>query len=348
MTLAATYTFSLDRVRWGVRYRLTDPARQRRTRNAERLIRHHLEGLDFILQIGATFEPRGHAELPYFLYCDSNIKMAMHGLGSGVSDACFLSSKELSRVIEQQSRVYQQAAGVFTISERLARSFVEDFGLDPARVHSIHAGPNLDISRIPTSPAATMPGRPPTILFVGAQFERKGGDILLRAFRKVRATIQGARLLIVGPERLEVAEPGVVCLGYLRQDDPGDWSRLVDAYEQSDVFCLPTRYEPFGIVFVEAMHFGLPCVGTDTWAIPEIIREGETGYMVPVDDEINLADRLVFLLSNPENARQMGIAGRRLAQTHFTWAATIQRMLNIVTPIINKAAGGAGAPTRGG
>src|SRR5690606_12176833 len=121
---------------------------------------------------------------------------------------------------------------------------------------------------------------PPTVLFIGRQFERKGGDLLLRAFARVRRALPEAELLIIGPAEIPGDHAGVTSLGFVSKDRPGGWEAIAEAYRRADVFCLPTRFEPFGIVFVEAMHFGVPCVGPDAWAVPEIIDDGRTGLTV--------------------------------------------------------------------
>jgi glycosyltransferase involved in cell wall biosynthesis len=150
----------------------------------------------------------------------------------------------------------------------------------------------------------------------------------LAAFRRVRQFVPDARLIIIGPRELTVNDPGVEYLGFLRKDVPGDWERLVNAYAASHVFCLPTRFEPFGIVFIEAMFFGLPCVGPDAWAIPEMVVDGETGFLTSSEDEVQLADHLLRLLQNPDLARLMGAAGRERALQRFTWEAVAGRVVD--------------------
>ena len=126
-------------------------------------------------------------------------------------------------------------------------------------------------------------------------------------------------LLIAGPKDPVVEQEGVEWLGDL--DKPA----LARVYQSAHVFCLPTRFEPYGIAFLEAMSFGLPCVGTDAWAVPEMIADGDTGFLVPVDDVETLADRLLKLLKDPVAARRMGEAGRERSR-HFTWEAAAARM----------------------
>ncbi len=101
------------------------------------------------------------------------------------------------------------------------------------------------------------------------------------------------------------------------------------------MFALPTRFEPFGIAFVEAMHFGLPCIGPSAWAVPEIIADGKTGYTVPVDDVDALTDRLWRLLSDPVLAQAMGHAGRARARDLFTWPRVIDRMSEVITAVVS-------------
>jgi alpha-maltose-1-phosphate synthase len=325
--LGALLTFTPNRRRWSVRFRLGSTAAALRTAVARRSIVGSRGRVDAILQIGATFRPEGREAVPYYLYCDSNIRMAERGKATGFSQAAAMTEAERRVVVARERAVYGAASGIFTISDRLRRSFIEDFGIAPERVHAVRAGPNFDPAEVPGERA---PVREPNILFVGTQFQRKGGDVLLEAFRVVRRSLPAARLTIIGPRDLAIADEGVDMVGHLRQDDPSARRRLLDAYASAAVYCLPTRYEPFGISYLEAMYFGVSCVGTDTGAVPEMIINGETGYLVPVDDAAALADRLLALLTNAELAARMGDAGRRRAREVFTWPAAIDRMLAVM------------------
>jgi glycosyltransferase involved in cell wall biosynthesis len=332
-TLARVFSPNLRR--WRARFRLSGPAFRHRSAIAAKHIAAHRD-IDIILQIGATFTASGSGRIPYVLYCDSNIRMAEHGIATGHSHAVPLNADERRGIIERESSVYESAAAIFTISERLRQSFVEDFGIPGDRVHTIYAGPNFDPSHIP--PPRTESRTPSrTILFVGKQFERKGGDVLVKAFREVRRTMPDARLVIVGPKKLDLGEePGITFVGELDKRTVKGREALVEAYRSADVFCLPTRFEPFGIVFLEAMYFGLPCVGTRAWAVPEMVVDGETGYTVEVDDVAMLTHSLLRLLDDPALARKMGKAGRTRAESHFTWPAVVGRMTTSIENVLAK------------
>ena len=107
----------------------------------------------------------------------------------------------------------------------------------------------------------------------------------------------------------------VEVLGFLRKDVPAEWTRLVEACTTADVFCFPTRYEPFGIALLEAMLFGLPVVSSRAWAIPEIVVEDETGFTVTLDDREALRASLIALLATP---RARGAWARRGAQERWS------------------------------
>lgn len=328
--LAAAPLFSPARARWAVRFHSHRWPAYLRGINAGRKIAAHPDA-DAIVQIGATFAPPARDGRPYYLYCDSNIKVSARGAQTGFSWAAQLTANELEAVVERERAVYRNAAGIFTISEYLRQSFITDFGLDPARVVNAGAGPNIDISRVPAQRTPRTTADPPTILFVGVKFERKGGDVLLQAFRTVRETLPNARLLVVGPKEPHAPQPGVEWLGFLSKDSPDGWRRILAAYESADVFCLPTRYEPFGIAYLEAMLFRLPCIGTNVWAVPEMIQDGKTGYLVPPDDPRTLADRLLLVLKDREAADRMGAAGRAVAENRFTWQAATARMADYMS-----------------
>lgn len=334
--LGAGLSFSPRRKRWWARYHLAGAPFALRSRNAAALIAAQPVRPDVILQFGATFEARGRGDVPYVLYCDSNIALAERGRASGYGEAVALRPSEVRAIRAREERVYRGAAAIFTISEYLGRSFQQDFGIPPERVHPIHAGPNFELHRMPDRPGAAA-GAPPSVLFVGRHFERKGGDLLLRAFERVRRRVPRAELVIVGPPDLRVDQPGVRSIGFLDKDTAEGSAALQRLFTDARVFCLPTRFEPFGIAYLEAMAFGLPCVGTAVWAVPEIIADGETGFVVPVEDAEALADRLVVLLTDGERAARMGREGRRRLETRFTWPAVVGRMVCAMEPLLGRS-----------
>ena len=325
--LVAARTVSRRRSAWRARFHVGPEAFRARSLRAATIFEPFAATTDVVYQIGAALQPPG-GTIPYVLYCDWNMRLTIRHANDEASEARYLSVSEAEEADSREAAIYRGAAAVFTISERLRKSFLEDYGLLPGQVVTAHPGANLDVANIPQRPASRPDGQPPTILFSGkeAQFQRKGGDVLLSAFREVRRAVPDARLLLMGPSCLGTLDPGVEVLGLLHKSDPVEYERFMRAFLTSDVFCLPSRYDPFPTVVREAMFFSLPCVTSDIWAMPEMVLDGITGYTVPVGEAGALAERLIALLRDPALARRMGETGRRHAELHFTWPAAAARM----------------------
>jgi glycosyltransferase involved in cell wall biosynthesis len=212
---------------------------------------------------------------------------------------------------------YQNARMVFTMSDNISRSLVEKYGCSPQRVECVYAGSNVSAASSENIDNARFSAK--NILFVGVDWERKGGPVLLEAFRTVRRSHPDARLTIVGCSP-HINEPGVHVEGRVPL---GEVARY---YRSATVFCLPTLNEPFGLVFLEAFSYGLPIVATDLGAIPEIVSDGKSGYLVTPRDVAELAERLRILLSDPARCAQFGSLGRKWVEHRYSWEATGQRL----------------------
>jgi alpha-maltose-1-phosphate synthase len=270
---------------------------------------------DLVLQSGALFGP-GAPEVPYYLYVDhtraiSEAYSRADGLGPPIP------YEEAWRRRERD--VYRRAAAIFSMSEHARRSLVEDYGVPAARVHVVGAGPNVR-----PGGGALPDEREPAFLFVGKHFEVKGGREALAAFEEARAAHPGAQLWMVGRDQPATAPPGVTLLGP-RTPDEVAW-----LYERASAFVLPSVREPFGLAFLEAMAFGLPCIGTCVEAIPEIIEDGVTGLVVPPRDAGAVARAMRTLLDDPVCARRMGAAGHARLAERYGWQRAVERMLDVV------------------
>jgi glycosyltransferase involved in cell wall biosynthesis len=323
---AASVAFSPWRRRWGAKFRTGPVPFAMRSRRAATAVPPS-DRIDAVFQYGSTFTPRCDLSVPYFLYMDSCMRIAA---GSKHSWAGALTASELAGVIAREQGVYERATAIFTFSDAVRDVFARQVGIPDERLVTTYAGPNLDLSRIPDRSPLPGTDAAPTILFVGREFERKGGDLVLRALERVREALPRARLLVVGTRVPGGDPPGVRSLGLLRKEDPTDWERLLHAYRSAHVFCFPTRYEPFGIVVLEAMLFGLPCVATRTGAIPEMVVDGQSGFLVSPEDVDALAAHLLTLLRDPDLAGRLGRNGQKRAEQNFTWSAVASKMLGTI------------------
>ena len=309
-----------DRKKWKFKYDISLGMRHVRTKIAA----HKLDHLDddtfnVILQIGAWFNLTGRKNKRTVTYQDGNIQTLLHSPFSYPR----ISHHVLNRVIAYEKKVYQNMDYIFARSQWLADSFVKDFGVDPSRVsHPVGAGINLPYVKDITGKTYESPH----ILFVGREFERKGGLVLLEAFKEVRKIVKNATLTIVGSV-IEDPPVGVMCIDRIEKNTEEGIEQLLRAYASASIFVMPSLYEPYGIVFAEASAHRLPCIGTNTCAMPEIIDDGLTGFIVPVNEPSRLAKRMIELLSNPAQCKEMGERGYQKYRAQYRWEVVAQKII---------------------
>ena len=319
--IAAGLTYHPTRERWRQRYLLGSVPFRARSSRVRRALINAAVSYDAVIQIGATFcvpkEARRGAQ--YVLYCDSNVAYARRG--APFSAASRLQPGELKRVTQRERSIYDEAMRIWTMSDALASSFVSDFAQPREKMKTIYAGANNPRSPIAGDRSGTR------ILFVGKDHVRKGSAVLLAAFAKVRAEIPAAELHLVGGIPAHADQPGVVLHGFVSSATPAGGRLLDELYGSASIFCMPSRYEPFGIAFVEAMLAGLACVGTAAWAMPEIIEDGRTGWLIPDGSVDDLARVLVTALRNPSECAHRGALGRERSVALFTWDRVVARAM---------------------
>lgn len=324
---AALQSWSRSRPVWRARYRLGNSAFASRSRVAQlavrRLLRQHPEAV--VMQYGAGCQPMPDDVTPLYLYCDNFTK---HTLANGFSNAAQLTASEYAVAIANEGRVYSRATHVFTMSEYIRNQFVLQCGLPASKLSPVYAGyPITDESR---KRQAEVPSRP-RVVFVGRDWDSKGGASLFRVFLRLRESHPTLSLAIVGPKsRPSETEnlAGVDFFGYLDKADPAQRQQLADVYASATIFALPTLYDSFGIAVLEAMSHRLPIILTNIGALPEIVLDGETGVLIPPGDDAALEAALQVLLSDSQRAKQMGEAGYERATQLFSWASVARKMVS--------------------
>lgn len=214
--------------------------------------------------------------------------------------------------------VFAQARGFVAWSHWTKQSFVEDYGCAESDVTVIP--PGIDCSRFVVGDRAH---ELPRLLFVGGDFERKGGDLLLKVFRE-RLRGKAELLLVTGAPI--AAEPGVRLYSGLKPNS----EELLELYRTSDIFVLPTRGDCYPLVCMEALASGLPMVATRVGGIPDMVQQGKTGYLVEVDDAGGLGDALLALIENPAERQAMSEQCRQDALSRFDARKNARRLFEFI------------------
>lgn len=286
----------------------------RNTARAEALAGMH-PGFDAVLMYGTTYHPR--LNVPTYVYLDATSAQVA---AAKVWEFARFSPRKVNQIVSYQQKIFDDCTAVFPRSEWVAESLRNDYHLPENKIVQAGAGPNLRLDPLPHASYAAA-----RILFIGVEWERKGGPLIVEAFRKVRARIPHATLAIVGCSP-PVDEPGVEVIGHLSRKDPVMLHRLMEEYSRASLFCIMSDYEPFGIVIVEAQACEVPCVAPRRFAFPETILDGQTGALVDAYDPELLARTFTELLGNPERLAAMGVAARQHVAERWTWEVAARRI----------------------
>lgn len=168
------------------------------------------------------------------------------------------------------------------------------------------------------------------ILFVGRFETRKGVPELLEAIAEVALNYPQAKFTLIGDNHIKGPDGIPYWDKFKELYSAAPWftrvkatgiasdEELEAAYSNCDIFIAPSRYESFGLIYVEAMRYGKPCIGCSVGGIPEVIAEDETGLLVPPNDSAAIQGALIGLIEDPKLRRTLGRAGQKRYHAQFT------------------------------
>lgn len=304
------------------------------TELCEREIKRQKDNIDFVIQNGSKHGVcKKEPIVPYVVYTDGTMVIGERGYPLY---RLWPSEVEKAARIKLETKLYQNASLVLTRSENTRMSVIDDYGIDENKVTNVYAGVNF--KEIPSKLEKDYGKK--TILFVGKDFDRKGGPTLIKAFKEVKKEVKDAKLIIVSepnlnfPSRIhtlfdffginiskpKINLPDLVITGRIPHEE------LIPLYTDASIFVMPSIQENLGLVFFEAMAYKNPCIGTTVDAMPEIIGDGRTGFLVPPNDHRKLADKIILLLEDENLIKCMGEASRERVEKCFTWDLVVDRM----------------------
>ncbi len=270
--------------------------------------------------------------LPVVFWTDAPFG-AMHDYYPWYQD---LSADSVREGMESDRQALARAAlGIYS-SEWAAHLAVEKHGADPSRVAVIPFGANLQ-SRVSESELTELIGRrlkPPWhFLFVGVEWERKGGDTALVAVKELNALGFPSELTVVGcqpPARTQPLPDFVKLEGFLDKRSETGRRRLAELYRSTLFFFMPSQAEAYGVVFCEANAHGVPCLATITGGIPTIIREAENGYLLPPDASVADYVKVIRSATNTEHYADLVHKTLRAYDERLTWKVSGERLKRLL------------------
>lgn len=240
------------------------------------------------------------------------------------------------RALERfEQHAIQRADALIYPSRWAAQSAIEHYGADPAKVHVLPFGPNFDAAVPPAATKDSEPHRSLRILFVGRDWQRKGGDIAYEAVAGLRQAGIDARLIMCGCNPEIAIDPNVAeIIPMIDKQKPGGYEALCALYASADLFLLPTRAECAGVVFSEAAAFGLAIVATDTGGIPTMVENGSNGVLLPLSAGAEDYTRILRdIITQPGKLATMQAASHAHFASRLNWGSFSSELGNIMAKL---------------
>ena len=245
------------------------------------------------------------------------------------SESRYSPSPLFEPVYRLEERIFERSNLIVSWSNWAAESVVRDYGINPEKVAVVRNGTKFPEPR--PHPQSGVGDHQLRLGFVGNDFIRKGGELLLRVHQEHFA--DRAHLTLVTSHRVRNGSLKNISV---RKHVP--WDELVtDVLPTFDLFVFPTRfdYSPFAVV--EAMAAGLPVIATKVGSIPEMVQDGVTGFLIEPDNPEQLMDRISWAVNHQHQLREMGEQARRSALADYSADRTYPDLLNLLAEVAKPA-----------
>lgn len=305
----------------------------------EQKLRYDIVHANFFMSgwVGLRFARNFRTALVTTFHALGRVRRLYQGADDGFPDARF----------DIEERLVRESHRIVAECPQDLRDMIEHYGADSSRIEIVPCGFDPDelqpIDRLAARAQLHWPADEFTVLQLGRMVPRKGVDNVIRSIAVLKNRFgRDARLVIAGGNSSDPATnrtPELERLERIAHDEGVadrvdfigrcDRDRLRTVYSAADVFVTTPWYEPFGITPVEAMACGRPVVGAGVGGIQDTVVDGRTGYLVPPNDPVALAERLALLQARPALGERMGRAGLERARKLFTWERVARTLLDV-------------------
>ena len=289
-----------------------------KSQQIERKIRQLKYTPDLVFHLYGMYSPFWYKfDIPYTMYLDYTMILAERNWSTW---APFIDYKERNSWVELESQAYKRAYHLFVMSDLVEYSLVEDYGVAPERISVVGVSGNY---KEPYEGHKSFGSK--QILFNGSDFARKGGDLVLAAFRKVKQVIPEAKLVVVGKD-LKIDQDGVYNIGSISSR-----SDMLNLFLTTDLVVAPARCDPFPLFVIEAMNYGIPCIVSANDGMPEIVDAELNGVVINNTTADRLSEQIVRLLSKPHLLTSMSVQAQNKIKTKFNWNNVAKNIFNVLS-----------------
>jgi glycogen synthase len=285
-----------------------------KSRQTARRIERFRDRPDFVLHIFGMYAPFWEpSEIPYGMFLDYTATLAHQKQNRPISQD-FVDWQACERL------AYERAHHLFPMSQVVKSSLIDDYGISADKItvvgsfanrHTLYQGEKKFGSK--------------QILFNGSDFERKGGDLVLTAFKQIKQVLPAAKLVVIG-KKIDTPEVGV--------SNPGKIAsvpQMRQLFLETDVILAPGRCDPFPSFTIEGMNYGVPCVVSNNDGMPEIVDRDVNGVVVDTLTPEAIAEKTIDLLNNIPVLTSMSDRARQKVKLHLNCDSVARKIIQAIT-----------------
>lgn len=291
-----------------------------KSKRAEYQISQLKSAPDLVLHLFSTYAPFWRrSDIPYAMYLDYTMALAEKNWRPWAS---FLNVRERNAWFEHEQRAYSRSKHLFVMSNIVKESLITEYRIDAEKITVVGSS-----SRFARLYEGKKTFGSQQILFNGSDFTRKGGDILIEAFKVVKQTLPDARLVVIGKKIPSTSIPGIEVLGSVPACE------LESLLLKTDLVVAPARCEPFGIFLMDAMSYGIPCIVSqgEGNGIAEFLDHEVDGVVLNDLSVSLLVHYITWLLSNPDLLNTMSRAVKLKMKSRLSWKTIASTMMQTLS-----------------
>lgn len=256
-------------------------------------------------------------DIPIIYMTDATFQQ-LQGYYSSFSN---LAAYNIKQGIELDKKAFKNASYCMLASEWNRNSAINDYGIDVGKISVVPCGANLDM--IPGASEISMGSSSQcNLLFLGVEWERKGGEIALETFRLLKQKEMNPHLHIIGcvPPHDFSQEKNITVTPFLDKNKKEDLRLLHQIFLQTDFLLLPTRAECAGVVFSEASAYGIPSITTDTGGVSTYVKNGINGFVLSLDAAADqYAKKIENLYFDKQKLKDLKLSSRKYYEESLNW-----------------------------
>lgn len=243
---------------------------------------------------------------------------------------------KIKRTESLEKKALNKYTSIIYGSEWVKQNTIDYYSINPDKIHVVEFGANIPKSKKYTLNIDMSVCR---LVFIGKNWEKKGGDKVLNAYKKLKAEGFPCTLTIIGsePSMKQEKDDDLTIIPFLDKSKAEDLKRLCSILCESHFLVLPTEYDAFGIVFCEASAYGVPSIAANVCGVSQPLRDGINGYLLPPEATAEeYANKIKTVFENKENYLKLRASSRKEYEERLNWDTWSERVNIILNDVVKK------------